>query len=43
MNNTMYLALNKNNWFVQAVDGCQSLNFCVHIFDEIRDGIVIEI
>lgn len=43
MNKTMYLELNKNNWFVQAVDGCQSLHFCVHIFDEMRDRIVANI
>ena len=43
MNKTMNLKSNKNNWFLQAVDYCQSLHFCVHIFDKTRDRIVGDI
>ena len=41
MNKTMYLGVNLNSWFEQAVDGDQSLHFCVHIFDRARNGIVV--
>lgn len=43
MNKTMYLGVDLNNWFKQAVDNSQSLHFCVHIFDEMRDRIVANI
>ena len=40
MSKTMNLKWNSNNDFLQAVDCYQSLHFCVHIFDEMRDRIV---
>ena len=43
MSKTMNLKWNLNNEFVQAVDYDQSLHFCVHIFDKVRDEIVEDI
>ena len=43
MSKTMNLKWNSNNDFLQAVDRYQSLHFCVHIFDKMRDRIVVSI
>ena len=41
MNKTMYLGVDLNSWFKQAVDSCQGLNFCVHIFRKAKNDTIV--
>ena len=41
MNKTMYLGVNLNSSFAQAVDNDQCLNFCVHIFEKAKNDTIV--